>query len=60
MESMFIYVQSKEDRDMLLAHGFTMIQEDDARSLYVFLNDGNTNFSSLPVRKFALSDTLTF
>ena len=59
MNEIFIYVKSKDDRDTLLRHGFEMIQGDDSRSLYVFLNPGKMDFSSLNV-KYALSDTLTF
>ena len=40
----FLYVFSKEDRDLLIADGYTLLKSDDKNDLYVFVNQTNMNF----------------
>lgn len=59
----FIYVFSDKDKDMLLAMGFELIQEDSNNGIYIFENDlANVDlmFSEIEDLKYTLSDTLRF
>ena len=60
MEYKFICVFSEEDRDKLLGLGFHLLKEDKGNSMYTFLTQNTMNFNDLGVRKFYLSDILTF
>ena len=55
----FIYVFSKDARDILLARGYTLLKSDEARGMYVFANEMMQTFSDSGFR-FVLSDKLTF
>lgn len=55
----FIYVFSKDARDILLTRGYTLLKSDEAREMYVFANEMTKTFSDSEFR-FVLSDKLTF
>ena len=55
----FICVFSRKDRDKLLDRGYTLIHENDAGGVYVFLNTEHIDFSENEVR-FIRTNTLTF
>lgn len=55
----FLYVFSKEDRDLLIADGYTLLKSDDKNDLYVFVNQTNMNFDLIDMT-FVRSDVLTF
>lgn len=57
--SNFIYVFNKNDRDVLLRLGYTLLKSDVSSGLYIFLNSSGQSFANDSI-KFALSDTLTF
>lgn len=54
----FIYVFGKEDCEMLLRHGYVMIQSDEKKNLYVFENKNELDFASIQCNAI-FSDTLT-
>lgn len=55
----FIYVFSKEDKDVLEKLGYEMIKKSRDGKIYVFHNKDQQNFESLPVAG-VFSNTLTF
>ena len=55
----FIYVFSKDDRDILLKAGFTLLKEDIRNSIYVFDKSNSLTFALTEV-SYIESDTLTF
>lgn len=55
----FIYVFSKDDRDILLKAGFTLLKEDIRNSIYVFGKSNSLTFALTEV-SYIESDTLTF
>lgn len=55
----FIYVFSKDDRDVLLKAGFTLLKEDTRNSIYVFGKSNSLIFALTEV-SYIESDTLTF
>lgn len=55
----FIYVFSKDDRDVLLKVGFTLLKEDTRNSIYVFGKSNSLTFALTEV-SYIESDTLTF
>lgn len=55
----FIYVFSKEDCDRLSSRGLTLVQSDETRGVFVFLNTERMDFAEDGIR-LARSDTLTF
>lgn len=55
----FIYVFSKDDRDVLLKAGFTLLKEDTRNSIYVFGKSNSLTFALTEV-SYIESDTLTF
>lgn len=58
----FIYVFSEEGRDMLLVLQYEMLECDNKKHIYVFLNKEcqDQDFTKNNDFKFVLSDTLTF
>jgi hypothetical protein len=59
MERKFIYVFSKEYRDVLLANEYKLLKSDTKNNIYVFENKSETKLSFEKI-DYALSDTLTF
>lgn len=55
----FIYVFSKDDRDVLIKAGFTLLKEDTRNSIYVFDKSNSLTFALTEV-SYIESDTLTF
>ena len=55
----FIYVCTDEDRDVLLARGYTLLRSDSSGSIYVFLRDG-TELFGLDGVEYVETDTLIF
>lgn len=55
----FLYVFSKDDRDLLIAAGYTLLKSDDKNDLYVFVNQANLAFD-LADMYFVRSNILTF
>lgn len=55
----FLYVFSKDDRDLLIAAGYTLLKSDDKNDLYVFVNQTNMTFDLVDM-SFVCSDILTF
>ena len=55
----FIYVFSDEGRDALLARQYELLNSDEAKHIYVFVNKGEQDFACDGV-PYALSNTLTF
>lgn len=55
----FIYVFSKDDRDILIKSGFTLLKEDTRNSIYVFGKSNSLTFALTEV-SYIESDTLTF
>lgn len=55
----FIYVFNKDDRDVLLKAGFTLLKEDTRNSIYVFGKSNSLTFALTEV-SYIESDTLTF
>lgn len=55
----FIYVFSKDDRDILLKAGFTLLKEDIRNSIYVFDKSNSLTFALTEV-SYIESNTLTF
>ena len=61
----FVYVMSKEDKDKMLAMGYSLIKEDTRNGIWVFKNKDVTTFASEDEITssgiaFVLSDMLTF
>lgn len=58
----FIYVFNRQDADALLSLGYTIMQEDDKKGLFVFLfeNERHQIFSVEPEIVYCLSNTLIF
>lgn len=58
----FIYAFSKEDRDYLLEHGFTLLTSDEVHERYMFENNLQYNFSANETdgRKIVFSNTMSF
>lgn len=54
----FVYVFSEKDRDMLLERGIKLVQSDEEKKFYIFVNEPAVNFA-LGNTSFVLSDTLT-
>lgn len=50
---------SVDDRDVLIAKGFNLLQSSEAHCMYVFENKCKTNFSS-EVPNYVVSDILAF
>lgn len=42
--STFIYVTTEEDRDSLIAHGYTLLRSDPSGGIFIFLKDGLETF----------------
>lgn len=55
----FIYVFTKDARDILLERGYTLLKQDEARGVYVFVNEIAQTFTSDEFR-FVLSNTISF
>lgn len=55
----FIYVVGEDMRDRLVNMGYHLLRENEAKHIYVFLNQDNQIFSCTDIQ-FAMSDTLTF
>lgn len=55
----FLYVFSKDNRDLLIAAGYTILKSDDKNDLYVFVNQANLAFD-LADMYFVRSNVLTF
>lgn len=55
----FIYVFSKQDKDELLALGFTLLKSNEKSDVYIFENDRKLTFA-IGDRRFLMSDILTF
>lgn len=55
----FLYVFSKDNRDSMIAAGYTLLKSDDKNDLYVFVNQTNLAFD-LADMYFVRSNTLTF
>ena len=55
----FIYVCTDEDRDALLARGYTLLRSDTSGSIYIFLRDGLEPFD-LEGIEYVETDTLIF
>ena len=55
----FLYVFSKNDRDSLIAAGYTLLKSDDKNDLYVFVNQTNLAFDLVDMY-FVRSNVLTF
>lgn len=55
----FLYVFSKDNRDLLIAAGYTLLKSDDKNDLYVFVNQANLAFD-LADMYFVRSNVLTF
>lgn len=61
----FVYVMKKEDKDKMVAMGYSLIKEDKKNNLWVFENKDVTTFASEDEItnagiSFVLSDILTF
>lgn len=61
----FVYVMKKEDKDKMVAMGYSLIKEDKQNNLWVFENKDLTTFASEDEItnagiSFVLSDMLTF
>lgn len=55
----FLYVFSKDNRDLLIAAGYTLLKSDDKNDLYVFVNQANLIFDLADIN-FVRSNVLTF
>ena len=55
----FIYVFSKEDKDVLEKLGYELVKKSQDGKIYVFHNKDQQNLESLPVAG-VFTDTLTF
>ena len=55
----FIYVFSKNDKDVLEQLGYELIKKSQDGKIYVFQNKDQQNFESLPVAG-GFTNTLTF
>ena len=55
----FLYVFSEDDRDGLLARGYTLLKSDEKNEVYVFANQTEMSFCIADI-SFVRSDTLTF
>lgn len=55
----FIYVFSKQDKDVLEQLGYELVKKSQDGKIYVFYNKDQQNFESLPVAG-VFTDTLTF
>lgn len=55
----FLYVFSKDNKDLLIAAGYTLLKSDDKNDLYVFVNQANLAFD-LADMYFVRSNVLTF
>lgn len=55
----FLYVFSKDNRDLLIAAGYTLLKSDDKNDLYVFVNQANLIFDLSDIY-FVRSNVLTF
>lgn len=61
----FVYVMKKEDKDKMVAMGYSLIKEDKRNQIWVFENKDVTTFASEDEItnagvSFVLSDMLTF
>lgn len=61
----FVYVMKKEDKDQMVAMGYSLIKEDKRNHIWVFENKDVTTFASEDEItnagvSFVLSDMLTF
>ena len=61
----FVYVMKKEDKDKMVAMGYSLIKEDKRNHIWVFENNDVTTFASEDEItnagvSFVLSDMLTF
>lgn len=61
----FVYVMKKEDKDKMVAMGYSLIKEDKRNNIWVFENKDVTTFASEDEItnagvSFVLSDMLTF
>lgn len=55
----FLYVFGKENRDVLLKAGCTLLTSNEQSNIYVFANKADLTFDFSTIR-FAYSDTLIF
>ena len=55
----FIYVDTEEDRDAMIARGYTLLKSDPVVHIYIFINDGTAPFV-LDGIKYTAGDILTF
>lgn len=55
----FLYVFSKDNRDLLIAAGYTLLKSDDKNDLYVFVNQANLIFDLADIY-IVRSNVLTF
>mgnify|MGYP006384291485 CR=1 FL=1 len=61
----FVYVMSKEDRNKMIAMGYSLIKEDERNNVWIFKNKDVSTFASEDEIteagvSFVLSDMLTF
>lgn len=61
----FIYVATKEDKDRMLAMGYSMLKEDLRNNMWIFSSMGDSPLFSINRLtdsgiRFSLSNTLTF
>lgn len=59
MSNYFIYVFTREARDVLLTRGYALLKSDEQGGRYVFVNRLNDTFSCGGI-SYVLGDTLTF
>ncbi len=59
MQGRFIYVFDEAAKDKLLSAGFTLLNEDDAKHMYVFAANGKLSFSFEEI-SYVATDTLTY
>lgn len=59
MSEKFIYVFDASSRDRLIENNYQLIKSDDAKNIFVFINNDSFEFAlnNIP---FVLSNTLTF
>lgn len=55
----FIYVTTEEDRDKLVANGYTLLRSDPSGGIFIFLKDGLETFD-LEEIDYVESDILLF
>ncbi len=59
MNGRFIYVFGRDERDALLASGYTLLKSDRDKDVYIFVNKSNQDRALFEKMQCAFSDTLT-